>query len=193
MLGHDILGTYDASGSNIFITKYDDGDSTKLMMGNMWDFDTIEMVEDDFSKVHTFTGGFITNPLFSSNNETFTQAYKDKWEELRPTIFNQIEQFLKDFASSDIARALEESRVLDFNRWSITGPTVALNIISNIHWFKKRKFWLDRAIGNIVTDINNKNIEPEVSVNQYYNLHGQPISDKAKGLVITKGRKYMNR
>ncbi|MBR6936260.1 MAG: CotH kinase family protein [Prevotella sp.] len=193
VLGHDILGTYDASGSNIFITKYDDGDSTKLMMGNMWDFDTIEMVEDDFSKVHTFTGGFITNPLFSSNNETFTQAYKDKWEELRPTIFNQIEQFLKDFASSDIARALEESRVLDFNRWSITGPTVALNIISNIHWFKKRKFWLDRAIGNIVTDINNKNIEPEVSVNQYYNLHGQPISDKAKGLVITKGRKYMNR
>ncbi|MBP5712301.1 MAG: hypothetical protein J6W77_04770, partial [Prevotella sp.] len=110
-----------------------------------------------------------------------------------PTIFDQIEQFLKNFASSDVAMALEKSRVLDFNRWSITGPTVALNIISNIHWFKKRKFWLDRAIGNISTGITNKNIEPKVSVKQHYNLQGQPISNKAKGIVITKGRKYMNR
>jgi hypothetical protein len=194
VLGHDILGTYDASGSNIFITKYDDGDSTKLMMGNMWDFDTIEQMPDDFSLVHTFTGGFFPYPLFSSTNKAFTQAYINKWNELKSIIFYKMEQFLNDFSTSNVAIALEKSRTLDFKRWGTTGPTVAENIETNIQWFRERKVWLHDAINEIATPITPLVVSPPKATKKKYNLYGIPVQEaNYHGLIIQNGHKYLKK
>ena len=52
LMAHDILGTNDAGGSNIFLTKYDNTPRSKLMMGPLWDFDTIMMTEGRWATVH---------------------------------------------------------------------------------------------------------------------------------------------
>ena len=193
VLGHDILGTYDWYGSNIFLTKYDTLDS-KLMMGNMWDFDTIEMTPDGYSKVHVVTGGFFPDPLFYSKNQAFTKVYQARWEELEPTLFDEMESFLNDFAASDIAEALEKSRELDFTRWSTYGPTVAENIETNLQWFRSRKTWLNDTIQKeIAMGISTPPIYIKPSSQETYYLNGQRMVKGTKGLTIEKGRKYIQR
>jgi hypothetical protein len=44
LLAHDILGTWDSYGSNLFIARYDTLDS-KVRMPVLWDFDTIFRME----------------------------------------------------------------------------------------------------------------------------------------------------
>ena len=194
VLGHDILGTYDVFGSNIFITKYDDGDSTKLMMGNMWDFDTIEQMPDMFSLVHTLEGGFLTSTLFNCWHKAFILAYLKKWQELEPTLFNEMVSFLKKFAESTEAKALEKSRTLDFKRWGTTGPTVADNIETNIQWFRERKLWLHDAINIIATPITPLVVSPPKATKKKYNLYGMPVQeDNYHGLIIQNGHKYLKK
>ncbi len=191
VLGHDILGTYDWYGSNMYMTKNDTLDS-KLMMANMWDFDTIEMVSDNYSMAHTTTSGPFFNPLFNSPDSTFTEAYRKRWEELSPTLFDEMEQFLYDFAVSDEAAALEKSRELDFNHWEDTGPTVEENIESNLQWFRSRKAWLNDTIQKeIAMGISMPSIHKTATSQGRYNLHGQRVPKDAKGIIVEKGRKYI--
>lgn len=192
-LGHDILGTYDWYGSNIFMTKNDTLDS-KLMMANMWDFDTIEMTPDAFATVHSFDGGFFTYTLFNSPYKTFTEAYLKRWDELNPMVFDEMEKFLNDFAASDEAQALEASRKLDFRLWELYGPTVAENIESNIQWFRTRQKWLEQTIGDeILSDIHLLSIEAKPNQQKYYHLNGRRVSKDAKGFVITNGYKFFRK
>ena len=200
VLAHDILGTYDASGSNIFITKYDDGDSTKLMMANMWDFDSIEQTPDKFSMVHINTGGFYPYPLFHSQNKAFTKTYIARWKEVKTKVFEEMEKLLNDFASSELSTALESSRSLDFKRWETTGPTVAENIESNKIWFSDRKIWLENAISEMEKEIESQtpivSIKSESLENKHkkYNLQGQLIlnlNHNHRGIIIENGHKYL--
>ncbi len=194
VLGHDILGTYDWLGSNIFLIKDDTLDS-KLKMANMWDFDTIEMTPDTFSMVHTFSGGFYPYKLFNNTNQAFAETYLARWEELNPKVFDEMENFLNDFASSDVAEALETSRALDNRRWETTGPTVADNIATNLEWFRKRQIWLEKAIPNeiVLLEIPHLYMKDEPSHQRYYHLNGQRVSENTKGLIITNGYKYFKK
>lgn len=194
ILGHDILGTYDWYGSNIYMTKKDTLDS-KLMMANMWDFDTIEMTLDTFSRVHIYEGGFYPPILLRSKNQAFTKAYLARWEELNPKLFDEMESFLNDFAQSDIAEALEKSSILDERRWNTSGPAVADVIATNLEWFRTRQKWLEKAIPNesVLLGIPHNYLKHESNHQKYYNLNGQRVSENAKGIIITKGFKYINR
>ena len=187
MLGHDILGTYDASGSNIFFTKYDTLHS-KLTMANMWDFDTIEMTPDTFSVIHDFDVHFLA--LFQNPNETFIFAYINRWKELSETLFDDMSQFLDDFGKSPTATALNKSMQMDYRRWETYGPTVAEIIASNKQWFAERKPYLDSAIHYMetTTTIKTPVILPKTN-GKTYNLHGMPVQeDKYKGFIIKDGR-----
>ena len=52
ILAHDILGTWDSWGSNIYITKYDNTNISKLMMPNLWDFDSNFWMTDSWANAH---------------------------------------------------------------------------------------------------------------------------------------------
>jgi len=191
VLGHDILGTYDASGSNLFFTKKDTLDS-KLMMGNMWDFDTIERTLDTFSVIHnTFFA-----PLFKSKNELFVNTYIDHWQEISQTFLEDILAYLDDFANSELYTALETSRRLDFERWLTKGPTVMENIESNRQWFIQRKTYLDKAIQAIqaTTAISRPSIQRHKPNGKKYDLKGIAIQDNChKGLFIRDGHLFLSK
>lgn len=197
VLGHDILGTYDWFGSNIIMTKNDVLDS-KLMMANMWDFDSIEQTPDEFSMVHTFPNGFYPYSLFHSQNIAFTKEYIARWKEISLTLFDEMEKVLNDFANSDVSAALEKSRTHDFMRWETTGPTVAENIESNKKWFSNRRIWLEKAISEMEKEMESQTLitplvaDRQLSYQRKYNLQGQPISHyHSKGIIIEKGHKYI--
>lgn len=146
VLAHDILGTADGSGSNIFMTKYDDTDHSKVMMGNLWDFDSILQKSKEWSSSHNM---FYFKYLFSSSSKNnFKRAYRKQWDKVSPTIFDDLNTYLDEFAQSKEAAALDKSAELDNQlwKWDVKNNTVTklVNLFKN--FFKERKTWLTGSV-----------------------------------------------
>jgi hypothetical protein len=73
-----------------------------------------------------------------------------RWEDLKSTIFNQIDAYFTDFANSEESKALDKSLILDSERWG----NFPISVISNIdyiqQWFASRKVWLDENIRQLI-------------------------------------------
>ena len=153
ILAHDILGTADGSGSNILLTKYDNTDDSKVMMANLWDFDSILQMANDWSAVHTM---FYFKYLFDNNpNDTFKRAYRKRWEEVSPTIFDDLNSFIDEFSQSEEVEALNISAEMDQELWK--WDLENLSVPSVVNHFKRqlasRKNWLAGAISNFPSGI----------------------------------------
>ena len=159
MLAHDILGTSDGSGSNIFLTKYDDSDNSKVMMANLWDLNSIFLKPDNWSSVHNM---FYFKYLFTNNpNDMFIRAYRKRWDEVSPTIFNDLDSFLDEFNQSKEVTALNKSAELDNELWKWERKNNNVNAL--VLYFKRqfnaRKTWLTTSMkkfpsGLIKGDVN---------------------------------------
>ena len=150
ILAHDILGTADGSGSNIFLTKYDNTDDSKVMMANLWDLNSILQKYDDWSAVHTM---FYFKYLF--NNDTFKRAYRRRWDEVSPTIFNDLYLFIDEFVQSEEANALNISAELDQQLWKWNLENLSVQSVAN-HFKRQlgnRRTWLAGSISKFPSGI----------------------------------------
>jgi len=80
ILCHDLLGTWDSGGSNMFITKYDNTTSSKLQAGPIWDLDSAGMMgSNQFARVrnedHYYIKQFLTKSSFVNK---YVQLLKEK-------------------------------------------------------------------------------------------------------------------
>lgn len=146
VLAHDILGTADGTGSNIFLTKYDNTKDSKVMMANLWDFDSIFQKTGQWSSSHT---KFYFKYLFSGNsNKAFVKAYRNIWNDVSPTIFNELNSYLDEFVQSKEATALDISEEWDDELWEWESKTATVQELMNLYksYFNNRKAWIANAI-----------------------------------------------
>ena len=147
VLAHDILGTADGTGSNIYLTKYDDTKDSKVMMANLWDFDSIFQKTQEWSKSHN---KFYFPHLFNNNpNNAFIKAYRNRWDDVSPTIFDQLKSFLDEFATSKEVDALNISVKWDNQLWNWELKlSENVQTLMNLYKMKleNRKSWLNDAI-----------------------------------------------
>lgn len=192
ILAHDILATWDSGGSNLYITKYDNSDTTRIQMANMWDFDTIfKMGEGNFSRYHNSSYDFYFYHLFNSNNPLFTDTYKRLWQTVKPSLLDSLTTFIENYAVSSEAEALQKSRLCYTKRWDYELDTVKEEAEYTIRWFNNHLSLLDEKINQIQTFIkaipsDDKNID-----GHYYNLNGQRVRKLTPGLYIHNGRKFI--
>ena len=94
LLTHDLLGTFDSDGSNIYITKKDSADS-KLKMGPCWDFDSIKRIElNGFCNARTNEDLYFAKLLeYESFMESYYSIFDAKKDDLRSTIETQFLQY----------------------------------------------------------------------------------------------------
>ena len=185
ILAHDILGTSDGSGSNIFLTKYDNSDHSKVMMANLWDLNSILQKYDDWSAVHTM---FYFRFLFNNNpNDTFIRAYRKRWDEVSPTIFDDLYSFIDEFAQSEEAEALNISAGMDQKLWK--WDLENLSVPSVVNHFKNklasRKNWLTGAIGKFPTGII------KGDVNGDYTIDDDDVVEMANAIMGNPSGKYI--
>ena len=194
LLAHDMMGTWDSGGSNLFLMKYDNTTSTLLQMANMWDFDTIFwMDKGSFSRYHTGQFDFYFPSLLNNKNKTFLHTYKEKWEEVKNIIPQQIIQFITDFANSEEGIALQISREYYTKRWNKQLNTVEEDVNAMIDWFTYHIPLLNTAIENISEEAN------DIETIKYDNLYSMPIYDlqgkrlysTKRGINIVDGKKVM--
>ena len=157
LLGHDILGTYDSGGANMYFTKYDNTPQSLIMMGNLWDFDSTERCRDAWSNlhVHTFPSYFYPK----NKSPEFTQAYLDVWNSVKGRIFDDMIQFVQDSAASDEGKAFDVSNSLDAVLWGTANPTVQQAADRSVTWYTERRQWLEQAISGIAASVSSVGVD----------------------------------
>lgn len=190
LLAHDILGTWDTGGSNIYITKYDNTEDSKLMMGNLWDFDTIFRVDaEEWNKFHKNNEDFYFEQLLTSYNRSFTSEYKTIWNSLQSILYDEIETMLTEFKNSNTATSLQLSRQYYDGYYDYGCTSIDEEVSDILNWFERRIPWLNTEIAKMDDETSIANTCEKTSNSYIYNLCGQRILNPS-GIYIKDGKKY---
>ena len=149
LMGHDILGNLDLAGSNLYLTKYDNTDNSKLMMANLWDFDNIFRMDGSWANIH-ISGAFYYPTLLNSKNKAFRNAYLALWDKISPTVFSDVISYMDAFAASAEGTALQTCVALDRRRWgSGSSSSVESSVTTAKKWFTAREPWMVNAVNGL--------------------------------------------
>ena len=140
VMAHDILGTFDSAGANIYLMKYDNTDDSKITMSTLWDFNSIMKTAGQWSRIRS-DENFYFKQLFTDTD--FTDTYWNIWKQKSDSIFTQMTAFIQQFALSETAIALQKSRPYDGQRWQYQPSTVNENIQQALTWFTERQQWIN--------------------------------------------------
>lgn len=113
-LAHELMGTWDAAGSNMFYYKYDDSASSKWKMGPVWDFDSIYFLKDnEYSRVFYWDTTYFPQLMKISN---FKKIYKKKYFAVAGSVEEKMKSILEEAKKIP---DLEKSRELNTKRLKI--------------------------------------------------------------------------
>lgn len=185
MLAHDILGNRDSGGSNIYMTKYDNTSQSKVKMACLWDFDHIFEMDDNWDRVHN---SFYFKWLFPNKNSTFLSCYKDLWKNKGVKVVRSVINWLQEMQESPISSAINQSKLLDNERWHRSDATIDEQFDVAIDWFERRKVWLDMNIlgkESSVDDVDSQD-NNDIYRKEYYTIGGVKSSKSQKGSNIVK-------
>ena len=146
LLAHDILGTYDAAGSNMYLYKYDmdknDVTSSKLKMGPLWDFDSV-FVNSGYATINQEII-FSADSLFA--NPEFNEAHRKKWDQVSLTVCADVMAFLNTYVNS-YGTGLQESWNLDSVAWRCQGVASMVDSLNFVQsWFENKTIWLNDRV-----------------------------------------------
>lgn len=181
ILTHEILGTWDAQGSNTFLSKYDNTTESKMKLGPPWDFDTILQTEGEWSNMHD---SMLLPWFWGDASGQFTKRFYERLEEARVWLFDAVVRWADGFLKTDVAAGIDKSRKWDSPRWDIPFVTVASNVMTISNWFEARKQWAGQIVG-----INETQADPSHGA-RAFDLSGRRITTSPKGIYISEGRKY---
>lgn len=143
LLAHDILGSYDAGGSNIYMTKFDNTDQSVLKMGPLWDFDSITMNGvNNYSMIRRASHFYY--PLLV-NKSGFLSKYAELFNEVKNQI---ISDFTKNAEMIDL-EAYNALLVQEQLRWKSGTTTFEAQRQKLITWFEQHLAWMNGEINEI--------------------------------------------
>ena len=147
ILFHDLIGSIDGAGSNMYFYKYDfdfeNPKSSKIKRGPLWDFSGAFKVTDDWSKVH-YHANFLKQ-LFQI--PSFRKAYKDKFYSFKNKIVPKLKLESAKFRKNQ-GKAIQESWNLHAARWNIPTKKVGDDIKEKLDFLSNRIQWIDNKFKN---------------------------------------------
>ncbi len=162
-MGHDILGTIDYGGSNMYFSKYDNTTNSKIRRPTMWDFDSSEQSADSWSNTHLHHHG----QLFKNRNTTFVRAFARLWQYTGQFVCDKMVERLYEFKQSEEAAAYDRSATATNLHWGLSLKPSAQCTLRSINWYKTRGKWLSKAMqafSDYFETTGTDNIESETAV-----------------------------
>lgn len=153
---HDILGSWDAFGSNIYMSKNDstseefpdeNGSWSKIYMETPWDFDSNYMMKNSWSNIHHQDRCY-SHLLFTNTNTSFIDSYKAQWNNISNSIWQDLQSSLNNLQTI-FGDDINISRSGDALKWETKNASIENDIEKAEEWFTSRKIWLDDAIGGL--------------------------------------------
>lgn len=150
ILLHDILGTYDAGGSNIYVAKKNRDASSLMRMPVGWDMDS-SMAKNinDWSQTHKDQWTFISRLFANQYCPDFCIAYINDWRRiLEAGIMEQMAQICLDFPSTPQGQGLIRSYPVHAERWEFDPSIFDVEAASQsgAEWFTVRKQTLNSLV-----------------------------------------------
>lgn len=142
IMGHDILGTSDFAGANMYMSRYDDNPDTKLRFPLLWDFDTTELTEGDWSASHHMH----FDKLFNSENKTLSDTYYNLWNNEGKQICTNAIEFLENLENSEFANAVSASTQASNLIWHAYDADATTYFRRSKQWLQKRLPWIEEHI-----------------------------------------------
>lgn len=185
ILAHDLLGTTDGLGSNMFVVKrnyfVNDPFASKLEMGPLWDFDTcIYSDKDTFATIHSFPS-FWFYKLFE--NKDFVKSYLDLYNSLKEDVVSFVDDSMQKYLIEN--PDLYASRLIDeaFGYHYDSNPYD--HYLNTLKWFQHRMEVME-DLTNELKQNNVNEIEEDIDVYPlgFYDLTGRRCDKSAKGVVI---------
>ena len=170
-LVHDILGTKDAGGTNMFYTKYDTTAESKIVMPLTWDFDMAYRATSAWSASHTSH----MNKFFNSSNRSFKGEFAELWREIRGTLVTDATGYMTAFRNSAEGYALSASFILDKEVYG-RSLSVYNYVIGCNSWITSRYTWLDNAI-NTMNPLGDVNVNGTVTIDDVTKLIEMLLED----------------
>ena len=167
ILLHDILGTYDPSGSNIFVARKNREPSSLMRMPVGWDMDSSMDIKrlNEWSRTHTEVGIFLSHLFANQYCPDFNLAYINDWRRvLGAGVMEQMAQSCLDFPNTEQGQGLTRSYPLHAKRWGWDPSIFDVESQSqaDAEWFTGRKQTLDvlvKGLEDNVTAIRNPSEE----------------------------------
>ena len=182
-LGHEVLGTNDRAGANMDVTKYDDTDASKIKVALMWDFDTSETYQLDWSN----TKKDRLKAFYNNRDLTFNNTLVARWKRDGARIIRGMLSWLDDYADSDVLAGHDRSVEYDNTKWGQANPTASESIARQRIYFPARQAWLNAHISEISTDgsgVTEAVAEAEVKQVRYFNLLGVERAEPFSGVNV---------
>lgn len=167
ILLHDIIGTFDSGGSNMFLTVNDC--KSKVKMATPWDFDSAFNLENkgSLSRIHD-DRIFYYPYLFTNSNPYFVEQYHKIWTAYKDKIFTEIMDFLTSLKNSPTAKDITLSRRYMVEKWydpvEDEDRYSSYNVDDEIEnlktWFSERKDWLNENVESIKKSVSELTSSP---------------------------------
>ena len=178
ILAHDILGTDDAFGSNLYFTKYDPSPNSKIEMANLWDFDSILKTSyDAWGTSHT-SGAFFPYYMFRKG-DSMLRHYYYRWRQLQQDdFFLQLYDFLDSFLSPEVCEDIDKCRQMDAARWGSRFKAISQEVADAKTYFANREVWLTDTIASMgkqltprLGDLDNDGLLTTADITQLISLY----------------------
>ncbi len=155
ILLHDILGTYDAAGANIYIARQNRDASSLMRMPAVWDMDSSMQYPDVWSRTHRERGIFFSHLFENEECLDFVETYIDEyWRAMEAGTMEQMRQLALSFPSSALGQGLARSYPHHGERWGwdstildIVDVEVQSQFVYN--WFVQR----EPGLRSLVTEL----------------------------------------
>lgn len=113
LLAHQLLGTLDSAGSNIFFIKRDD--QSPLQMATLWDFDSVFGIQGRFTSIMSVH--YFGRMLKYSPNKLLAREMQRIWQEEKEHIMDESTSFCNSLSNEKLAQAIDKSMRADNKRW----------------------------------------------------------------------------
>lgn len=192
LLIHDILGTSDSGGSNIFLYKESMNPlcftASLLKMGPTWDYDTCFKVGDgNLAVIHDWNMFYFKELV---QKTLFVAEYRRLWYEVKDKLFNDVSSYFETFLA-DEGDAIEQSIKMSHKLYGQTYLSIKDQSDEILRLFKQRLQSLDALF--CTTDLASLLRVSSQEIKGYnYDLNGIRLSGSPKrGFYIRDGRKVI--
>lgn len=146
LMTHDIMGSYDAGGSNMFLYKYDldpnNPNLSKLKMGPVWDFTSAFTTKGDWSSIHKQA---LLHYDVLTQKQSFMDDYRTKWQQVSGTLTEDVLIELQTYVHSR-DNGYQKSMELDAECWQTSVADLDQSLTQVQVWMQERIEWMDGAL-----------------------------------------------
>lgn len=158
ILSHDILGTWDGGGSNFYLCKYDINDNSLIKAGPLWDFESMEIMDNDWSGPHTVLNRF--KGLYT-NDSSFMHSFLKLWNDKKISLKDGLSKLFEELKDTELWKPYASSLASSNSRWNTSYNSPDVEADKRKDWFMDRLSWIDGKMNEIEASMGIENIESE--------------------------------